>query len=66
MKACNATQGRELISRLKRQPMTYMEMLRLGLSVCPWKRVAESLKPSERIKKGRDKRNRITWRVIGA
>jgi hypothetical protein len=58
------TQGRRLIAHLKRKPHTYLEMLMLGISVAPWLRVSESLKGCERIKKGRDKRNRITWRVV--
>jgi hypothetical protein len=32
------TQGRQLIAHLKRGPMTTMELLRLGISACPWKR----------------------------
>lgn len=57
------TQGRQLIERLKRKPYTAMEMLQLGISVCPWKRVAESLKTGERIVKGTNKRGLTTWRV---
>ena len=47
------TQGRALIAALKRRPMTYMELLALGLSVCPWKRVSESLRPDEKLVKGK-------------
>jgi hypothetical protein len=60
------TQGRFLVSKLSKKPHTYLEMLRYGVSICPWKRVAEALKPGERLKKGRDRRNRITWSVCKA
>jgi hypothetical protein len=58
------THGRQLIAHLKRKPHTYLEMLRYGISVAPWMRVLESLRPDEQIKKGRDSRNRITWKVV--
>jgi hypothetical protein len=61
-----SSQGRELIAHLKAKPHTYMQMLVYGVSVCPWKRVAECLRPDERLKKGRDRRNRITWAVVNA
>jgi hypothetical protein len=60
------TQGRQVIAHLKRKPHTYLEMLMLGISVAPWMRVRETLRADERLKKGRDKRNRITWAVVNA
>ena len=42
MKNKYATQGRLLILQLKQRPHTYLDMLHYGLSVCPWKRIAES------------------------
>jgi hypothetical protein len=57
------TQGRRIIARLKRKPMTYLEMNMLGISVSPQKRVMESLRGGERVIKGVDKRGRTTWRV---
>ena len=57
------TQGRRLIARLKRSPHTYMEMLMLGWSVSPWKRIRESLAVGEKLVKGRDKSGRTTWSV---
>ena len=39
-----STQGRCLIQALKRKPHTYMEMLRIGVSTSPWKRVQECLR----------------------
>lgn len=43
------SQGRRLIEALKRKPMTTMEMLQLGISVAPWKRIAESLQGTEQL-----------------
>lgn len=48
---CNATQGRQLIALLKRRRMSYMDMLMTRISVSPWKRIAESLKPGESLNK---------------
>jgi hypothetical protein len=45
----HATQGRRLIAILKRRGMTMMDLIQTGISVCPWKRIAESLKPGERL-----------------
>lgn len=58
------TQGRRLIAHLRRKPHTYMDMLRYGLSVCPWRRVQESLKADERLVKSKNQRGLTTWRVI--
>ena len=64
------TQGRELISLLKRRQYTYMEMLMLGISVSPWKRVVEALKDDEAVSKGKKwiggKEYATTWRVVKA
>ena len=64
MKNRYATQGRLLIDALKRAPHTYMDMLRHGLSISPWKRIAESLRADERIEKAQDSKGRTTWRVV--
>jgi hypothetical protein len=61
-----ATQGRLLIAALKRKPHTYMDMLRHGISVSPWKRIAESLGPTEALVKEKNRRGLTTWRVIAA
>lgn len=58
-----ATQGRLLVAELKRRPHTYMEMLRHGISISPWKRVAEALQADEVIEKSADSQGRTTWRV---
>ena len=64
------TQGRRLIAHLKRKPHTYLEMLRYGVSVAPWMRVRESLRPGEQIVKGKrwtgGKRYLTTWRVVNS
>lgn len=59
----HATQGRLLIEELRRKPHTYMEMLRYGLSISPWKRISESLGRDEFIEKSADRQGRTTWRV---
>lgn len=58
-----ATQGRLLVAELKRRPHTYMDMLRHGISISPWKRVKEALQADEVIEKGADSKGRTTWRV---
>lgn len=59
------TQGRKLISALKRRGMTTLEMLQLGISVCPWKRISEALQPGELLVK--QKKGRYTvYRVVSA
>lgn len=57
-------QGRRLIALLKRRPMTYAQMLQASESRCPWKRVAECLKPHEKLVKGRSPHGWTTWRVV--
>lgn len=47
------TQGRQLIALLKRRAYTTMEMLRTGISTCPWKRIDESLAHNEELVTGR-------------
>lgn len=57
------TQGRKLIAHLKRKPHTYLEMLRLGISVAPWMRVKESLREGEHLFKSKNARGLVTWFV---
>lgn len=59
----HATQGRLLINELRRKPHTYMDMLRYGISISPWKRIKEALAIDERIEKSADRAGRTTWRV---
>lgn len=58
-----ATQGRLLVDQLKRRPHTYMDMLKHGISISPWKRIAEALAHDEVIEKSADAHGRTTWRV---
>ena len=67
------TQGEQLASSLKRAPATYMEMLRWGISGCPWKRLAEYLDLPEnkrvwQLEKGRrwvaGHEYLTTWRIV--
>lgn len=57
------TQGRALISALKRKAHTYLEMQMLGISTSPQKRVIESLRPDERVEKV-TRRGLVAWRVV--
>jgi hypothetical protein len=58
------TQGRTLIERLKRKGMTTMDMLMMGVSVAPWKRIAESLRPGEELVKHKNNRGLFVYRVV--
>lgn len=60
------TQGRRLIALLKRRSMTTRELLSTGISVCPWKRVAECLHPHEQLVRSADKAGRTLYRVVAA
>jgi hypothetical protein len=47
---------------------TYRDLLMLGLSTCPWRRLDEpgaqaALKPGERIVRGMDARGRVTFKI---
>lgn len=62
------TQAETLYSHLRRRAMTTMEMLALGVSVCPWRRISEGqhyLRPGEVIKKG-ERKGLVTYRVTKA
>lgn len=66
-----ATQGRLIVEALKRRPMTYFDMHRLGLSTSPQKRVVETLRlmPDWKLTKGTKRvggRDLTTWRVVRA
>jgi hypothetical protein len=60
------TQGRRLIAALKRRPLSYLEMNMLGISVCPQKRVVESLRDGEQLVKATGPDGRLRWRVVSA
>jgi hypothetical protein len=59
------TQGRRLIAMLKRRGMTTMDMLLTAVSVSPWKRIGESLRPGEQLLKRKNNQGRTVYRVIG-
>lgn len=65
-----ATQGRRIISALKRRSMTSMQLQMLGISTCWWKRCAESLAPEEQLVLGKqylgDGKYVNTYRVVTA
>jgi len=58
------TQGRQLIEILKKRGMTNMEILKLGISTCPWKRIDESLQRGEKLTKHKNDRGLNVYRVI--
>jgi len=60
------SQGRRLIMLLKRRGMTYMQMLSTGISTSPWKRVEECLMPTEVVRKTKNGRGLVVWRVVSA
>jgi hypothetical protein len=60
------TQGRRLISVLKRRALTYLEMQALGISTSPQKRVVETLRDDERLIKALNGAGLVTWRVVSA
>lgn len=66
MSTTKQNQGRRLIAALKRKGHTTMEMLALGISVAPWKRIAEQLKPGEHLVKRKNERGLLVYRVVGA
>ena len=61
-----ATQGRVLIAALRRRAHTYRDMLAHGVSMSPWKRIAECLGADERLVKGTNRQGLTTWRVVKA
>ena len=60
------TQGRRLISLLKRRNYTSLELLMTGISVCWWKRVAECLAEHETLHSVKGLDGLLRYRVIGA
>ena len=58
------TQGRRIIERLKRRPMTSMQIQMLGISTCWWKRVAESLHEDEQLVRFQYVKNRTSYGVV--
>jgi hypothetical protein len=60
------TQAERLAVHLRRRAHTTMDMLQLGYSVAPWKRLSESssyLRPGERLEKGKNGDGLVTYRI---
>jgi len=60
------THAQKLLSALRRRSMTYMELLQLGVSTCPHKRLAEGahhLKPGERLERKKNAHGLVVLRV---
>lgn len=60
------SQGQQLLNACRRRAMTYGDLLALGVSTCPWRRLSEAerhLKPGERIVRGTNKRGLVTFAV---
>jgi hypothetical protein len=60
------TQAERLAVHLRKRAHTTMDMLQLGVSVAPWKRLTESstyLRPGEQLVKGKDGEGRVTYRI---
>jgi hypothetical protein len=60
------TQAEQLYAAIRLRPMTTMELLQMGVSVAPWKRISEGvhhLKPGERVVKERNWRGLVTYAV---
>lgn len=64
MKKPDQRQGRRLISLLKKQGMTTMQLQMTGISTCWHKRVAECLEPGEILIKTRNDRGLRVYRVV--
>lgn len=66
MTKIDTRQGRRLISMLKTRSMTTMELLQLGISTCPWKRIDECLQEGEKLTKHKNQRGLNVYRVVKA
>ena len=62
----HATQGACILIELRKRPLTYRQMLNLGLGNSPWRRATESIDPErEQIVKGKHQPSGcVTWRVL--
>jgi hypothetical protein len=60
------TQAEKLAVHLRKRALTTMEMLQLGYSVSPWRRLTESstyLREGERLVKGKNGRGLVTYAI---
>lgn len=58
------TQGRRLIALLKKRGMTTLELQQTGISVAPWKRFKEQLKPTEQLVKAKRYPDEGRWYYV--
>lgn len=61
-----ATQGAIIAARLKKRPCTYMDMLKMGVSTCPQKRVREWLAQNDgwQLVKPKRRDGLVQWRLV--
>lgn len=59
-----ATQGRIVIEALKQRPMTYRQMLNLGVGNSPWRRCTECLRKDEELLRVPGADGLVRWRVV--
>jgi hypothetical protein len=64
MKDCHRTQGQIVVAALKRRWMSYSDMLALGISLCPWKRVPDAIPHGYELKKRTNAKGLTEWRVV--
>lgn len=59
----HATQGRLVIEALKQRPLTYRQMLNLGVGNSPWKRALEYVDRHGEVEiiKGKHASGCVTW-----
>ena len=60
------TQGRRLITLLKRRPMSYLDMQATCISTSPQKRIMECLQPDEQLIKALGADGLVRWWVVSA
>jgi hypothetical protein len=61
---CNKTQGQQLVAALKKRWMSYSDMIALGVSLCPWKRIPGAIPADHELKKRENSRGLVEWRVV--
>jgi hypothetical protein len=58
------TQGQKIVERLQKRWMSYSDMLALGVSLCPWKRVKDAIPEGHIVDKRTNAKGLIEWRVV--
>lgn len=57
-------QGYKMVEILKNRGLTTLELIQLGISVCPWKRVKEAMPQGWKLDKSGRKGRHIVYRVV--